>query len=104
LNGYASGYVNIDVHCTDDCKSWDIHQKVNVGATGSFDVGPNLIALAIGLASRSPWIGASANIVVAGAAALHGEAQILQAANQNAVPIINAALKYGPTAICLGAR
>ena len=57
LNGYATGYVNIDVHCTDHCRSWDIHQKVNVGATGSFDVGPNLIALGIGLASRSPWFG-----------------------------------------------
>ena len=104
LNASASGYVNLDVRCTDDCQSWEVHQRVNVDTSGTFEIGPNLYALAIGLSLRSPWLGVAANISIAGAAALHGEYQVLQAANQKAGPIIAAALAYGPTAICLGSR
>ena len=104
LNASATGYVNIDVHCTDTCRQWDVHNRIGVSASGSFDVGPNLYATAIGLLTRSPWLGGGANIAAAGGSLLSAEYRILKIANQRAAPILAALMAYGPTAICLGTR
>lgn len=101
LRGQASGYVNIDVKCTDGCKEWEVHDRISVDARGSFDVGPNLYALAAGFAA-GPYVGISVNIAIAGAAALQAEYHFLSLARQKAGPIIAATLAKGPTVICLG--
>jgi RHS repeat-associated protein len=102
LEAYANGYVNIDVKCTDDCNSWEVHNKVDVAASGTFEVGPNIYAFGIGALTKSPVAGLGANVALGGAAALQAEYQVLQLVNQKAGPIISAAMAYGPTAICLG--
>lgn len=101
LYGHASGYINIDVKCTDDCKEWEVHNRILVDAQGSFDVGPNLYALGAGFAA-GPYVGISVNIAIAGAAALQAEHHFLSLAQQKAGPIIAATLANGPTLICLG--
>ncbi len=103
LYGHASGYINIDVYCTDSCKEWEIHEQISINARGHFDVGPNLYALAAGFAA-GPYIGVSANISIAGAAALEAEHHYLSLAQQKAGPIIAVTLANGPTLICLGSN
>ena len=103
LFGHAYGYVNIDVKCTDECREWEVHNKINVNITGSFDVGPNLYALVAGFMA-GPYVGISVNIVIAGAALLEAEYHYLSLAQEKAGPIISAALTHGPTVICLGTQ
>lgn len=106
LFGHANGYINVDVKCHSDdgCpKDWEVHSQINVSASGYFDVGLNLYAIAAGL-KFGPWVGASVNIAIAGAALLQAEYHYLSLAEAKAGPIISAVLKGGPTAICLGSR
>ena len=97
--------MNIDVKCRDedDCtnKEWEIHGRASIDARGPFDVGPNLYALGAGFA-LGPYVGLSVNIVIAGTVALETELHYLRLAEQQAGPIIAAALGAGPTAICMG--
>lgn len=101
LHGHATGFVNIDVNCSSDCKNWEIHDKVDVEASGDVDVGPNLYAILIGL-RFGPIAGVAGNVAIGGASLLKAEHQLLSLANEKAGPIISAALKFGPTGICLG--
>ena len=102
LQGHARGYVNIDVRCTERCDEWEIHDRVNVSAQGSIDVGPNLYALGTGLVTRNPVAGVGANMALGGAALLQAELHFLDLARQQAGPLIAALLADGPTLICLG--
>jgi len=102
LSGHASGYINIDVNCTEDCESWKIHDKVSLSAQGSIEVGPNLYALGVGFITRNPFAGIGANMALGGAALLQAELHFLSLAQQKAGPLIAALLAGGPTIICLG--
>jgi len=104
LHGSAWGYVNIDVKCTDNCVEWEIHDRVTVSAQGSFDIGPNLYALGVGLAIQNPIAGIGANLALGGSALLQAEHRFLSLAQEKAGSIISAALASGPTLICLGSR
>ncbi len=101
LHGHAAGYVNIDVSCSDECKDWEIHDKLEVEAHGTVDVGPNLYAILIGL-RFGPLAGVAGNIGIGGASLLAAEHRFLTLASEKAGPLISAALKYGPTGICMG--
>lgn len=100
LYGHALGFVNIDVKCTDDCDEWEVHNRVAVSAHGSFDVGPNLYAIGIGVIA-GPYLGVSANIGISGAAALQAEYHYLSLAEAKAGSIILIFLSEGPTILCL---
>ena len=100
LYGHARGYVNIDVECTDDCDDWQVHDQISINARGSFDAGPNLLALGVGYGA-GPYFGIMTNIVILGAAALQAEHHYLSLAEQKAGPIIASALANGPTLLCL---
>ena len=104
MRGHASGYINFDIKCTDDCREWEVHDRISVDAQGSFDVGSNLYALGVGFLARSPLAGIGANIVLSGGALLQAEHHFLSLAQQKAGPIIAAALAGGPTLICLGSQ
>jgi RHS repeat-associated protein len=101
--GYANGYVNMDIACNDDCskKTWELHRTIGVSASGSFDFGPNLYALAIsrgyGLAA-----GMGANATLAGGDLLTAELHFVGLMGQKGSAIVSALSAYGPTAICLG--
>jgi len=101
LHGHASGFVNIDVKCTDDCKEWEVHDRISVSASGFFDIGPNLYATGAGMLG-GPYVGGSVLIITAGAAALDAEYYFLSLAQEKAGPIISSLLANGPTLICLG--
>jgi RHS repeat-associated protein len=102
LHGHASGYINIDVRCTEDCEEWEIHDRVGISAQGSIDVGPNLYAIGVGLVTRNPFAGIGANVALGGGALLQAELHFLDLARQRAGPLITALLADGPTLICLG--
>jgi RHS repeat-associated protein len=104
LRGHASGYVNIDVKCVADCgNEWEIHNRISVEASGSIDVGPNLYGI-IGGFAVGPYLGASINIVLAGASLLQAEYHFLSLVQQKAGGIIAGVLAHGPTAMCLGTQ
>ena len=102
LQGHASGYVNLDVRCVDDCKEWEVHDQVAVDAQGTFDAGPNIYALAAGFVA-GPYAGLSVNMTIAGAGAIQAEYRFLSLAQQKAGPIIEKLHADGPTLICRGA-
>jgi RHS repeat-associated protein len=103
LHGYINGYVNIDVQCTDDCRKWEIHNRVDVSADGYFEWGPNLIATAIGF--RAGIVGSvGANVAIGGLDALYIEYQLLKSLNPKAMSIISIAMAQGPTAMCLASK
>lgn len=85
-----------------DCgKEWEVHSRINIGAHGSFDVGPNLIAIGGGILA-GPWIAITVNITIVAAVLLEAEYHFLSLGRKQAAPIISAALADGPTVICLG--
>ena len=102
LHGYAAGFINIDVRCSENCEEWEVHDRVTVSARGSFDVGPNLYALGTGFITRNPFAGVGANMALGGAALLQAELHFLNLAREKAGPLIAALLADGPTLICLG--
>jgi RHS repeat-associated protein len=102
-HGHADGFINVDVKCTDDCGHWEIHNRVNVNASGSKDFGPNLYAFALGTATGSPLVGGAATLLLGGADLLLAEQHFLQLANDKAGKLIATIMKYGPTAMCVGA-
>ena len=104
LRGHASGYINIDVSCTEDCDTWEIHDRLSVAAQGSIDVGPNLYALGVGFVARNPFAGIGANMALGGAALLRAELHFLSVAQEKAGPLIAALLAEGPTLICLSSN
>jgi RHS repeat-associated protein len=104
LHGHATGYINIDVRCTEDCEEWEIHERVGVSAQGSIDVGPNLYAIGTGLVTRNPFAGIGANMALGGAALLQAELHFLSLAQQKAGPLITAMLADGPTLMCLASE
>jgi len=101
LYGHASGYVNVDVKCTDGCKQWEIHNRIDVAAKGYDDVGLNLYATAAVTATRSYWIWGAVQIAMAGGATLQAEQHILSLIQQKAGPIIQEVRARGPDALCL---
>jgi len=102
VHGHASGYINIDVRCTENCDSWEIHDRVSLAAQGSFEIGPNLYGLGAGFITRNPLVTIGANVALGGAALLQAELHFLELARQKAGPLVEALLDHGPTLICLG--
>jgi len=100
--GHATGHINVDVRCTENCDEWEIHDRVDVSARGAINLGPNLYALGAGLVTRNPFAGIGANVALGGAALLQAELHFLNLAQQKAGPLISALLTNGPTLICLG--
>lgn len=102
LYGHAAGYINVDVKCADmdNCKEWEIHDRIDVATSGHFDTGPNLYALAVGFRA-GPVAGVGANVAITGVAALQAEHHYLGILRDKAGPIINAIRSQGPTAMCL---
>jgi hypothetical protein len=96
LYGNVEGYVNIDVRCKEDCRKWDVHDRVNLAAYGHYTWGPNLIATAIGLRAGF-WGTVGANAVIGGADALNALYNLL---NSRAAPLFNILRTEGPSAIC----
>jgi len=102
VHGSATGFVNVDVKCVrDDGCEWEVHEKINCSASGSFDAGPNLYALGSGLVF-TPAVGVIVNMFALGGSLLDMEYDLLQMAEDKAGPIIRALLDKGPTAICIG--
>jgi len=106
-SGQVSGFVNIDVRCTTECETWEIHEKVSVDFAGSTTWGFNAYSAALGFALGGPlsigaklalWAGANTSLI--GGAALEAEYKLLQQANTKAGSVISGILAYGPTAIC----
>jgi RHS repeat-associated protein len=101
FTAFLNGYINIDVHCSDNCHSWDIHNKLDVGVSSSFDIGPNLYAIAASLLSRNATIGLATNVAALTATLGSDGIQLANLLNRKVNPIVNGILQYGPTAICL---
>ena len=106
--GHAGGYVNVDVACKDDCRTWEVHQRIGVSASGYFDIGPNVWGLLIGAwVGRSPGgavAGIGANAALLGGSLLQAEYHFLSLAQEKAGPIISLLFSHGPTALCFGSR
>lgn len=106
VTGHASGYINIDVKCRNDCptRNWEIHNKIDVAASGSFKFGPNLLALFVGFKAGARY-GILLNVLLASADLLYTEHQVLtKLVNAKAGPILQSVLAAGPTAICRGSE
>ena len=103
LYGHATGFINLDVKCNDECNEWEVHDKISVEGQGYFDVGPNLYAIIVGLRA-GPVAGVGMNVAIGGANLLAAEHHYLSLANEKAGLIISAALAVGPTGICLGSN
>jgi RHS repeat-associated protein len=100
LYGYATGFINVDVKCENDCGEWEIHHRVLADARGHHDVGLNLYALIIGLRT-GPIAGVGANVAIGGAALLEAEHHYLSLVNEKAGSLISSIMNLGPTGICL---
>ena len=104
LNGTVNGNVNVDVKCRsqDACgtKEWEVHNRISIQATGSFDLGSNLYAIGSGIL-LGPYAGIAVNIGALGGSLLQAEHHFLKIAQQKAGPTIAGVLARGPTAICL---
>jgi len=107
VSGYAGGYVNLDVRCSDseDCQSrnWEIHERVNFLFTGTADIGPNAYAAAAGTVS-GPVAGAAVSILTFGGSTLTALLSLLQEAQSLGAEKIQWLYQIGPDAICRGLR
>ena len=65
------------------------------------DFGPNLYATGLGLASGSFFSGLSANILLGGASAVFGAAEIIQEIRNYNQPTVDEIIKNGHKALCL---
>jgi RHS repeat-associated protein len=101
IHGYIKGYINVDVICTDECRTWEIHTSIPLEGSTHIDLGPNLYATIIGM-RFGLWSAISVNIVLMGGNALYSEYKFLSQINKQAVQILRNLKENGPTAICLG--
>lgn len=105
IYGYASGYVNLDVRCSnpDDCESgdWEIHKSIGVSYSGYKDLGPNAAAIGAGSVA-GPLAGLVTGIFTLGGSAMTSLLEILQEVEAHGGDKIQWLYRVGPTAICQG--
>jgi RHS repeat-associated protein len=105
--GRASGYVNIDVKCSDldNCESseWEIHEKINVSYDGYKDIGPNTVAAGAGV-TAGPLAGTAAGMLTLGGSALTSLLGILSELDALGGDKLQWVYQAGPSAMCLGTR
>jgi uncharacterized protein RhaS with RHS repeats len=101
LYGHASGFINVDVKCKDDCREWEIHDRIGVDARGQFDLGFNVYAAAAKYASGSWLIWGAANFLIGSGDALQAEHHFLSLAQQKGASKLQFLNARGPTGICL---
>ena len=103
--GHASGYVNLDVKCSDsaDCgkQEWEIHEKIGVSYRGHKDLGPNMIAVGAGSVA-GPLAGAVTGVLTLGGSSMAALLGILEEVQALGGDKIQWLYTLGPTAICLG--
>lgn len=105
LYGFATGFVNIDVQCTDteacDKREWEIHQQIDVSYHGYKDIGPNTAA--VGASSfAGPLAGSATGIITLGGSALTGLLDFLKEIESRGGDKIKWLYHLGPSAICVG--
>jgi hypothetical protein len=105
LYGFATGFVNIDVKCTDteacDKREWEIHQQIDVSYHGYKDIGPNTAA--VGASSfAGPLAGSATGIITLGGSALTGLLDFLKEIESRGGDKIKWLYHLGPSAICVG--
>jgi len=99
------GGITAEVECTKiyGCdqitRNLKVSKPFNVRKCAGF--GPNLYATGLGLASGSFFLGLSANILLGGASAAFGGAEIIQEIRNYNQPIVDELIKNGPKALCL---
>ncbi len=107
IHGYASGYINLDVKCSDSdsCSDteWEVHEQVDVSYRGHKDFGPNMIASGAGTAA-GPLAGVATGIVTIGGSALTSLLGLLEDVQAHGGEKIQWLHEIGPTAICHGIR
>lgn len=107
IYGFAAGYVNIDVKCTDSesCASqeWEIHEKIGVSYSGHKDLGPNVVTTGVGSAA-GPLAGAATGIITLGGSALTALLDILKEVEARGGDKVQWLYMLGPTAICQGTK
>jgi RHS repeat-associated protein len=107
IQGYASGYINLDVLCRDggECgrQVWQVHERIGLSYSGYKDFGPNLIATGAGV-SAGPLAGAATGIVTFGGAAMTALLDLLREIEARGGDKLRWLFELGPTAICLGNR
>jgi len=105
LYGYAAGFVNIDIRCTDleacNKREWEIHERIGVSYQGFQDIGPNSAAIGAG-SLAGPLAGSVTGIVTLGGSALTGLLEILKEIESRGGDKIKWLYHLGPTGICLG--
>jgi RHS repeat-associated protein len=107
VHGYASGYINLDVKCSDSdsCldNEWEVHEQIDVSYRGYKDFGPNMIASGAGTAA-GPLAGVATGIVTIGGSALTSLLGLLKDVQAHGGEKIQWLYEIGPTAICHGIR
>ena len=104
VSGYAAGFVNLDVRCSDSaCASqdWEIHERIEFSFSGSKDVGPNVVAAAAG-GLAGPLAGAATGILTFGGASLAALLGLLQEAEALGADKVQWLYGVGPDVICRG--
>ncbi|MEO8017122.1 MAG: RHS repeat-associated core domain-containing protein [Pseudomonadota bacterium] len=101
IYGHASGFINVDVKCKDECREWEIHDRISVDAHGQFDFGLNVYAAAAKYATGSWLVWGAANFLAGSGAALDAEHHFLSLAQQKAGSKLRFLNARGPTGICL---
>ncbi len=107
LYGFAAGFVNIDVRCTDteacDKREWEIHERIGVSYHGYKDVGPSTAAAGAGI-GFGPLAGAATSIVTFGGSTLTALLDFLKEVDARGGDKIQWLYHLGPSVICQGTR
>ncbi len=105
VSGYALGYVNLDIRCSDteDCgeHDWEIHEQIAFSYSGSKNLGPNIVAAGVG-SIAGPLAGAATGIFTFGASSLTALLELLQDAKSFGGDKVQWLYSIGPDVICKG--
>ena len=64
LHWLISGSVSFEVECIDKCEKWNINGNIFIQKQTHGDLGPNLCALAAGVATKNPKVGLLVNVAM----------------------------------------
>jgi len=105
VSGYAAGFVNLDIKCSDsegcDSQEWEIHVQIPFSYSGIKDIGPNIIAAGTGSVA-GPLAGAVTGILTFGASSLSALLGLLQDAEAFGGDKVQWLYGIGPDVICRG--
>ncbi len=101
IYGNASGLLVASVRCDDECgDSWEMHNTYEISVNGHVDVGPNVYATALGLATRNPLITIGANVALALLKGGYGAYQLYNKYGRVASSMVGILLSFGPDYVC----